>query len=223
MKAMVLGLGLAAVLAAVIGLSLALSPNGAQAQGQASPAAANVRAANGAESGQAIVMWNAVADAAYYRIGWVNMETFRAVQAEGGREWLDVFSFRDVVNRGQTNQTLSDLEPGVEYAFIAASVGHRFGNAAGWSDWTYLTTATAEVTSCPTDAGTTPDAPGGSGAPTPTPQPGVTPAAAATPTATPAPTPTPFPTPTPAATPRPTPAGTGARDRDYDAGPGWTD
>ena len=218
MKAMVLALGLAAVLAAVVGLSLALSPSGMPAQAQASPAApANVRAANGAETGQAVVMWDAVADAAYYRIGWVNMETFRAVQAEGGREWLDVFAFQDVVNRGQTDQTLSDLEPGVQYAFIAASVGHRFGNAAGWSDWTYLTTAAAEVASCPTDAGTTPDAPGGSGAPTPTPQPGVTPAATATPTATPAPTPTPFPTPTPAATPRPTPAATGAGDRDYDA------
>ena len=220
MKAMVLGLGLAAVVAAVIGLSLALSPSGAsvQAQGQSGPAApANVQAANGDTPGQAVVRWNAVADAAYYRIGWVNMETFRAVPAEGEREWLDVFAFHDVVNRGQTVQTLPDLEPGVQYAFIAASVGHRFGNAAGWSNWTYLTTATAEVTSCPTDAGTTPDAPGGSGAPTPTPQPGVTPAATATPTATPAPTPTPFPTPTPAATPKPTPAGTGARDRDYDA------
>ena len=171
MKAMVLGLGLAAVLAAVIGLSLALSSSGAsvQAQEQASPAApANVRAANVDTPGQAVVRWDAVADAAYYRIGWVNMETFQAVQAEGGREWLDVFAFQDVVNRGQTDQTLSDLEPGVQYAFIAASVGHRFGNAAGWSDWTYLTMAAAEVTSCPTDAGTTPDAPGGSGAPTPT-------------------------------------------------------
>jgi len=216
MKAMALGLGLAAILAAVIGLSLGVSPNEAQAQsGPAAPA--NVRAANGDTPGQVVVRWDAVVEAAYYRIGWVNMETFRAVQAEGGREWLDVFAFHDVVNRGQTAQTLSDLEPGVQYAFIAASVGHRFGNAAGWSDWTYLTTAAAEVASCPTDAGTTPDAPGGSGAPTPTPQPGVTPAATATPTATPAPTPTPFPTPTPAATPKPTPAGSGARDRDYDA------
>ena len=34
MKAIVLGLGLAVVLAAVIGLSLVPSPNGAQAQGQ---------------------------------------------------------------------------------------------------------------------------------------------------------------------------------------------
>ena len=81
MKAMILGLGLAAVLAGVVGLSLALFSNGAQAQAQAGPAApANVRAANGAEPGQAVVMWDAVAEAAYYRIGWVNVETFRAAQ-----------------------------------------------------------------------------------------------------------------------------------------------
>ena len=187
MKAMVLGLGMAAVLVAVVGLSLALSPSGMQAQAQAGPAApANVRAADGAAPGQAVVRWDAVADAAYYRIGWVNMETFRAVEAEGGREWLDVFAFHDVVNRGQTDQTLSDLEPGVQYAFIMASVGQRFGNAAGWSEWTYLTTTAAEVVSCPTNAGATPGAPGGggSGAPTPTPQPGAT----ATPTPTPTPT-----------------------------------
>ena len=151
MKAMVLGLGLAAVLAAVIGLSLGVSPNEVQAQsGPAAPA--NVRAANGDTPGQAVVRWDAVADAAYYRIGWVNMETFRAVQAEGGREWLDVFAFHDVVNRGQTVQTLSDLAPGVEYAFTMASVGQRFSNAAGWSGWTYLTTS--EATSCPAPTGT---------------------------------------------------------------------
>jgi len=48
----------------------------------ASPAApANVRSANGSAVGQAVVRWDAVADAAYYRIGWVNMETFQAVRA----------------------------------------------------------------------------------------------------------------------------------------------
>ena len=185
MKAIVLGLGLAMVLAAVIGLSLVPSPNGAQAGAAGTVAPANVRAANGTETGQAAVRWDAVADAAYYRIGWVNMETFQAVQAESEREWLDVFAFHDVVNRGQTAQTLSDLEPGVQYAFIAASVGHRLGNAASWSDWTYLTTAEVEAPSCPADAGTTLDEPVGDGTPTPTPEPGATPEA----TATPAPTP----------------------------------
>ena len=230
MKAMVLALGLAAVLAGVVGLSLGLSSNGAQAQEPAGPAApANVGAENSAVPGLVVVWWDAVADAAYYRIGWVNMETFRAVQAEGEREWLDVFAFRDVVNRGQTVQieALYDLAPGVEYAFIAASVEQRFGSAASWSDWTYL--ITAEAASCPTNTGTTPEAPGGISPPTPTPAPGATPAATATPTAWPTPTPTatatpqptptptagptwsvfdPTPTPTPTAGPTPTPAPT---------------
>ena len=233
MKAMVLALGLAAVLAGVVGLSLGLSSNGAQAQAPAGLAApANVGAENSAVPGLVVVWWDAVVDAAYYRIGWVNMETFRAVQAEGEREWLDVFAFRDVVNRGQTVQleALYDLEPGVEYAFIAASVGQRFGSAAGWSDWTYL--ITAEAASCPTNTGTTPPAPGGIGAPTPTPAPGATawptptPTAAATPQPTPTstgnildptptagPTPTPAPTATPAPTPTATPAPTPTRTR----------
>ena len=193
MKAMVLALGVAAVLAAVVGLSLTLSPGAGggggevQAQGASPAAPANVRAVDGVEPGQAVVRWDAVNAAAFYRIGWVNMETFRAVQAEGGRQWLDVFAFLDVVNRGQTFQTIPELAPGVEYAFIAASVGQRFGNAAGWSQWTYLTTA-ADTASCPTNATTAPEAPGGSGAPTPTPTPRAT--------ATPAPTATPIPTPT---------------------------
>ena len=215
MKAMVLGLGLAVVLAAIVGLSLTLSPNagggGVQAQGASPAVPANVRAENGVEPGQAVVTWDAVDTAAFYRIGWVNMETFWAVQAEGGRQWLDVFAFLDVVNRGQTSQTLYELAPGVEYAFIVASVGQRFGEAAGWTDWTYLVTTAAAPLSCPVNTTGTPTAPGGSGAPTPTPTP------RATATATPAPTPTPtitaqtpgqdgaghwfYPTPTPTAGP----------------------
>ena len=199
MKAMVLALGVAAVLAAVVGLSLTLSPGGGgevQAQGASPAVPANVRAENGVEPGQAVVTWDAVNAAAFYRIGWVNMETFWAVQAEGGRQWLDVFAFLDVVNRGQTSQTLYELAPGVEYAFIVASVGQRFGEAAGWTDWTYLVTTAPPPLSCPVNTTGTPTAPGGSGAPTPTATPTPMPRA----TATPAPTTTPIPTPTPTIT-----------------------
>ena len=140
--------------------------------------------------------WDAVNTAAFYRIGWVNMETFRAVQAEGQRQWLDVFAFLDVVNRGQASQTLYELAPGVEYAFIVASVGQRFGEAAGWTDWTYLVTTAPPPLSCPVNTTGTPTAPGGSGAPTPT----VTPTRMPRATATPAPTATPIPTPTPTIT-----------------------
>ena len=207
MKVMVLALGLTAVVAAVIGLSLALSPSGAQAQGQTRPAApANVRATNGAEPGQAVVMWDAVADAAYYRIGWVAFQDIATVQ-DAGRPWLDAFAFTDVTNYGQTSHTLTGLVPGIEYAFITGSVSSRFG-IAQWSEWAYLTLAEAPATACPTTGGepAAPQAPSPTGTRTP----------AATPAATPAPTATPVSTPTPAATPRPTPTGTGKGDRDYD-------
>ena len=214
MKAMVLALGVAAVLAAVVGLSLTLSPNargGVQAQGASPAVPANVRAENGVEPGQAVVTWDAVDTAAYYRIGWVNMETFWAVQAEGERQWLDVFAFLDVVNRGQTSQTLYELAPGVEYAFIVASVGQRFWRSSRLDrlDLPGYDSGGAAVLSGEYDGDA--DRARGSGAPTPTPTP------RATATATPAPTPTPtitaqtpgqdgaghwfYPTPTPTAGP----------------------
>ena len=84
MKAMVLGLGLAVVLPAVVGLSFVLSPSGMQAQAQASPAAAGQRpVGEWLHVGQAAVRWDAVADAAYYRIGW--MRSLFAMSSTGGK------------------------------------------------------------------------------------------------------------------------------------------
>ena len=184
MKLLILVLIIAAVFFGGITICIVQTARAWANDGLALPA--NVQVVDGANPGEVTISWDAAAGAAFYRIGWVNMDDYRAVRAEEGRQWLDVFSFRDVVNRGQTNQTLSDLEPGVQYAFIMASVGQRFGNAAGaWSEWTYLTTAAA--TSCPTNTGAEPGAPGG---------------------ATPTPTPTP--------TPRPAPTGTGDYDADKD-------
>ena len=205
LKAMVPALGAAAVVATVIGWGLALAPVGAQAPGGTpsptpvianpptpAPAPANVRAVNGMNAGEASVLWDAVDGAAFYRIGWVAYDDIDAARAEG-RNWLDAFDFKDVENRGQTTQLLKGLAPGAAYAFIAGSVERRFGNAHSWSDWVYLTMAAADATSCPTDTGTEPGAPGGA-----------------------TPTPTPMPTPTPTPTPRPTPTGTGDYDADKD-------
>ena len=193
MKAMLYTLGLGVVVAAVIGLALALSPQEmpetatAQAQGGLA-APANVRAADGASPGTAVVSFDAVAGAAFYRIGWVSIDDIQAVQADD-REWLDAFDFKDVANKGQTAQALKGLTPGVRYAFIAASVPHRFGNAQHWSAWTYLNTAPAPTptpaptpaptgTPCPAGPGTVPSAPG-DGTPTPAPGATATPAPAA--------------------------------------------
>ena len=131
---------LAVVVAAVVGLglALALSPTGTPT-GTLSPALAqdglaapaNVRAADGATSGTAVVFWDAVAGAAFYRIGWAASDDIAAVRADG-RNWLDAFDFRDVKNKGQTPQALEGLTPGARYAFIAASVPHSFGNTLHW-------------------------------------------------------------------------------------------
>ena len=190
MKATLYIFGLAVVVAAVIGLGLSLAaagtpagvPGTVQAQGGLA-APANVRAADGGSPGTATVSWEAVAGAAFYRIGWVAADDVAAVQADG-RHWLDAFDFKDVENTGQTSQGLKGLTPGARYAFIVTSVPHRFGSAQHWSAWTYLTTAAAPTptpmptptpapsgTPCPAGPGTVPGAPGYG---TPTPVPGAT-------------------------------------------------
>ena len=144
------------------------SPDGAQAQAQGryptNPLPgppANVRAENGAVPGQVVVSWDAAPGAAYYRVGWaVHSDDLRSARAEGGDGWLDAFAFRDVANHRQTTETLTGLEPGVEYAFIVANVWRRFGAPGGqsdWSEWTYLTVAEAETASCPAHTGIMPE------------------------------------------------------------------
>ena len=140
----------------------------------------NVRAAAGPAAGTAIVSWNAVTGAPFYRIGWVSADDVAAVQAEG-RHWLDAFVFSDVASRGQTSYTVERLAPGQRHAFIVTSLNTRFG-AATWSEeWAYLTTPSA---------GAVAPAPAPTPAPTATATPPA-PAATATPPATPAPSPTP--------------------------------
>ena len=145
-------------LAAVAGISLNIS--GAQAQGAILPAPANVRAADGANPGEVVVSWGAVAGAPFYRIGWVAYDDIDAARA-AGRNWLDVFAFSDVANLGQTSHTVKNLAPCVRYAFIAASLSRRFGDAS-WSDWALLTPGDGNDP-CPAAAAT--------GTPAPTPRP----------------------------------------------------
>ena len=81
----------------------------ASAQGNL-PAPTKVTAVNGPNAGEAIIIWNTVADAAYYRIGWVSYADYLTVTEEG-RPWLEAFVFVDVANRGQTSYTVPRLEP----------------------------------------------------------------------------------------------------------------
>ena len=153
------------VLAVVAGISLNRGGAPAQAQDAVWPAPANVRAADGANPGAVAVSWDAVAGAPFYRIGWVAMDDVAAARAEG-RDWLDAFAFSDVANRGQTSHTVKPLTAGVHYAFIAASINRRFGDAS-WSEWVLLTPGAgetgAELTPTPTPIPTLRPTPTGMG------------------------------------------------------------
>ena len=50
----------------------------------------NVQAADGANLGEVIVTWDAVAGAAYYRIGYVSKAELQAVQ-KAGRPWTEAY------------------------------------------------------------------------------------------------------------------------------------
>ena len=117
----------------------------ASAQGNL-PAPTKVTAVNGPNAGEAIIIWNTVADAAYYRIGWVSYADYLTVTEEG-RPWLEAFVFVDVANRGQTSYTVTRLEPGVRHAFLVASNATQYGEPQ-WSEWSLLTLNSA-TSSCP--------------------------------------------------------------------------
>lgn len=130
----------------VLALGLA-GPTVLPASAQSSlPAPTNVRAGNGPSPGEAIITWNPVDNAAYYRIGWVSFSDYQRVTAEG-RDWLEAFVFVDQANRGQTTYKVSRLEPGVLHAFLVASNHTRYGEPR-WSDWSLITLNSGAV-SCP--------------------------------------------------------------------------
>ena len=197
--ALVTGMALALALATAMWLGAGTDGAVRADDGSAPAAPAGVTAVDGDSPGTVVVGWDAVAGAAYYRIGWVASDRIAAVQA-AGRDWQDAFAFADVANLGQTAHTLADLTPGARYAFIIGSLDSRFG-IARWSEWAYLTLAEVPATSCPTDTGE----------PTATPPPMPTPTP---PAPTPSPTSTRAPTPTP--TLQPAPVGTGNYDYDTD-------
>ena len=130
--------------------------NTAQAQGS-SLKPANVRAVNGPNPGEAIVSWDAVPAAAYYRVGWVSLPNYEAVTA-AGRDWREAFYFVDLKNTGQTSFTVSRLEPGAQHFFMVAGNNGLWGEPQ-WSSVARLT-LNSDTTACPTPT------PGGTANPT---------------------------------------------------------
>ena len=114
----------------------------ASAQSDALPAPTGTTVANGSELGQVVVSWDAVDDAAFYRIGWVALPDYQAaVSAE--QDWLEAFHFLDAANTGQAQWTLTRLSPGVQYYFIVASNG--VPQYSGWSQPLTLTSDSTTV------------------------------------------------------------------------------
>ena len=110
-------------------------------------APSNVAAENTGNAGEVRVSWDAVPNAAYYRIGWVTYSDVAPIIASGG-DWLEHFAFIDIENRDQTEHTITRLTPGVQYAFIMASNDGRYGtprwpSSAGWA---FLTLTEAPAT-----------------------------------------------------------------------------
>ena len=104
-------------------------------------------AENTGNAGEVRVSWDAVPNAAYYRIGWVAYSDVAPIIASGG-DWLEHFAFIDIANRGQTEHTITRLTPGLLYAFIVAGNDGRYGTPQ-WppaSAWQFMTPSVVQPT-----------------------------------------------------------------------------
>lgn len=86
-------LALALVIASIIALSGALAGNASAQEVLAKPTGVSV--ADGTNPGEAVISWQNDTQTAYYRIGWVSIDDFRAI-TDSGNEWLDAFAFQDI-------------------------------------------------------------------------------------------------------------------------------
>ena len=110
-------------------------------------APSNVTAQHTGNPAEVRISWDAVPDAAYYRIGWVAYSDVEPIITSGG-DWLENFAFIDIENRDQTEHFITRLTPGVQYAFIMASNDGRYGTPRWLSSagWAFLTLNEAPAT-----------------------------------------------------------------------------
>ena len=92
------------------------------ASGNVSPTS-NIAARAGSNIGEVIISWDAVPEATYYRVGYVNMETdYPLAKASVTGEWIEAFVYVDVnalnlaANGGRVEYTVRRLTP-VRHAF----------------------------------------------------------------------------------------------------------
>ena len=120
------------VVLAVLSLAILVSVSGrnvVQAR-DVWPGPDGVTATDGIHPGEAVITWDRVEVAAYYRIGWV-AQADREVGTDGDAKWREGFIFADVANRGQASHLITGLTPGVEYDFVVVSHNGRWSRLPG--------------------------------------------------------------------------------------------
>ena len=140
LMATIMPVAIVAILASVLS-----TPTSAIAQ-TALPHPDNIRAVNGTEIGDAVVTWDPVAGAKFYRIGWLSITDFHA----SGAAWREQFRFSEV--EGKTAYIVKHLTPEDTYLFIVGSNTTRYGPLAWPEDMVPLKVPEAEPeTSCLTN------------------------------------------------------------------------
>ncbi len=116
-----------------------------------------VTVANGSNPGEAVVSWQAVPGAAFYRVGWMANPDYEAALASPSGFFLSAFRYSNIMSEGLTSHTVTRLTPGVEYWFVVGSHDAFYG-APQWAPWTRFTLSAAAPGGqmCPPTGGSTP-------------------------------------------------------------------
>ena len=100
----------------------------------------NLSVQAGPETGEVTLSWDAVSDATYYRIGYVNMETdYHLAKASCTGEWIEAFIYVDVnarnipVTDGRAEYTIRRLVPGTRHAFTVLTSNNFVDTGGGGS------------------------------------------------------------------------------------------
>ena len=129
-------LALTTALLVLIGVLSAVAPAPTPAQDRwlDLPAPTGVAVVNGEQPGAAVISWQPVAGAAFYRIAWIAAAD-AAVVAETGGVWRESIAFTDVTAAAAADtqqHTLARLNPGVRYTFLVGSLRVKAGTPS-WS------------------------------------------------------------------------------------------
>ena len=108
----------------------------------------NVSVTNGANPGEVVVSWDAVAGASEYRVGWLAVPDYQA-NIDNDR-WRERFAYSDV--NASSSYTVTRLTPGEAYYFIT---GRKQDGDIVWSAWATLTLNSGAL-SCPTQPAVAP-------------------------------------------------------------------